>query len=97
MGADPGQGPWRWALGVWLIGPVLNYLPLAVYAVMLGGAGALHAELAGVDAGTELRRYGVRQLSGSPLARRDKADGADRQATSRNSKHYDRHLPSPRA
>jgi hypothetical protein len=40
----------------------LNYAPLAVYAVMLSRPGALHGELAGVDAGAELRRYGVLQL-----------------------------------
>lgn len=48
--------------GVWLIGAGLNYAPLAVYAVLLSRPGALEAELAGVDAGQELRRYSVLQL-----------------------------------
>jgi hypothetical protein len=45
-----------------LIGARLNYAPLALYTVMLSRPGALDAELAGVDAGAELRRYGVLQL-----------------------------------
>jgi hypothetical protein len=48
--------------GVWSIGAGLNYAPLAVHAVMLSRPGGLDAELAGVDTGQELRRYGVLQL-----------------------------------
>lgn len=50
------------ALGLWLVGAGLNYLPLAVYAIMLSGPGVLDAELAGVDLRRALRRYGVLQL-----------------------------------
>ncbi len=50
------------ALGLWLIGAGLNYAPLAMYALLLSRPGALDAELAGVDPGRELRRYGVLQL-----------------------------------
>jgi hypothetical protein len=49
-------------LGIWLAGAGLNYAPLLAYAIALSRAGALEAELAGVDAGQELRRYGVLQL-----------------------------------
>ena len=49
-------------LGIWLIGAGLNYAPLAAYAIALSRPGALHAELADVDTGKELRRYGFLQL-----------------------------------
>jgi hypothetical protein len=49
-------------LGAWLIGAGLNYAPLAGYAILLSRPGALDTELAGVDTGRELRRYGTRQL-----------------------------------
>lgn len=49
-------------LGVWLIGAGLNYAPLAAYAISLRRAGALEAELAGVDTGQERRRYSALQL-----------------------------------
>lgn len=49
-------------LGLWVIGAGLNYVPLAVHAINLTRPGALDAELAGVDTGRELRRYGVLQL-----------------------------------
>jgi integrase len=48
-------------LGIWLIGAGANYAPLAAYTILLGGPGALEADLADVDTGQELRRYGVRQ------------------------------------
>src|SRR5260370_15319284 len=48
--------------GIWVLTAGLNYVPLAVYAALLSRPGALDAELAGVDAIGELRRYGVRQL-----------------------------------
>jgi hypothetical protein len=48
-------------LGIRLIGAGANYAPLAPYTILLGGPGALEAELADVDTGQELRRYGVRQ------------------------------------
>jgi hypothetical protein len=49
-------------LGIWLIGAGLNYAPLAWYAISLSRAGTLEAELAGVDTGQELRRFGALQL-----------------------------------
>jgi hypothetical protein len=49
-------------LGAWLIGMGLNYLPLAVHAATLSPAGALEAELAGVDVRRELRYYSLAQL-----------------------------------
>ena len=49
-------------LGLWIIGAGLNYLPLAVYAIMLSRPGALDAELSGVDTARELRRYSILQL-----------------------------------
>jgi hypothetical protein len=49
-------------LGIWIVGSGLNYAPLAAYAIALSRAGALEAELAGVDTGRELRRYSVLQL-----------------------------------
>ena len=49
-------------VGLWLVGAGLNYVPLAVYAVILSQRGALEAELAGADTRSELRRYGVLQL-----------------------------------
>jgi hypothetical protein len=48
-------------LGAWMIGAGLNYVPLAAHALALSRAGALEAELAGVDVGREARRYGVFQ------------------------------------
>jgi hypothetical protein len=50
------------AVGLWFIGAGLNYAPLAAYALILSRPGALEAELAGVDPGQELRRYGVLQV-----------------------------------
>jgi hypothetical protein len=47
------------ALGAWLIGAGLDYLPLTAYAFVLSRPGALDIELAGVDAGCDLRRYGL--------------------------------------
>jgi hypothetical protein len=49
-------------LGIWLIGAGLNYAPLAAHAITLSRTGALDAELADVDTGRELRRYGILQL-----------------------------------
>ena len=49
-------------LGIWLIGAGLNYAPLAAFAISLRRPGALEAELADVDTGRELRRYGLLQL-----------------------------------
>jgi DNA-binding HxlR family transcriptional regulator len=53
---------WRTLIAWWIIGVGLNYVPLAAYAVALSGRGVLDRELAGVDIGPELRRYGVWQL-----------------------------------
>ena len=49
-------------IGIWLIGAGLHYAPLAAFAISLSRPGALEAELANVDTGRELRRYGVLQL-----------------------------------
>jgi hypothetical protein len=49
-------------LGACLIGIGLNFVPLALHAISLSRAGQLDAELAGVDAGAELRRYTARHL-----------------------------------
>jgi hypothetical protein len=53
----PAGGIVRLVLGVWLLGIALNYLPLAVYAVVFIRPARLRAELTGVDLGGELRRY----------------------------------------
>ena len=53
---------WTDALGVWLIGVGINYVPLALQAQSLSRPGALEAELHGLDLRRELRRAGVRQI-----------------------------------
>ena len=54
---------WGWrVVGVWLAGIGVNYAVLTLQALSLSRPGALDAELAGVDVGTELRRYTVLQL-----------------------------------
>ncbi|MEH1167338.1 hypothetical protein V6V47_18325 [Micromonospora sp. CPCC 205539] len=50
------------AFGLWFVGVGLNYAPLSAYAIALTRAGALDAELAGVDTTRELRRYTILQL-----------------------------------
>lgn len=50
------------AVGVWLVGVGLNYVPLVVHAQGLSHPGALQAELAGVDLPRELARYARLQL-----------------------------------
>ena len=62
----PGSG--SRILGIWMIGAGLNYAPLAAYAIGLSRPGALSAELAGVDAGRELRRYSVLNHRAGPQA-----------------------------
>jgi len=58
---------WR-VFGAWIAGVGVNYAALALHAVSLSRAGALDAELAGVDVGPELRRYSYLQLwVGVPL------------------------------
>lgn len=42
-------------IGVVLLGAAVNYVPLAVHAVLLSRPGALEHALEGVDLGTELR------------------------------------------
>jgi hypothetical protein len=56
------SGPGGMAWGLWLAGAGLNYVPLTIYATALSRPGALNAELAGVDTGREIRRYGLLQL-----------------------------------
>jgi hypothetical protein len=53
---------WMVALGLWLIGAGINYVPLAYEAQSLSRPGALEAELRGIDVHRELRRAGGRQL-----------------------------------
>jgi len=55
-------GGWTTALGLWLVGAGLNYVPLALEARSLSALGALEQELSGVDVRAELRRAGVQQL-----------------------------------
>jgi len=52
---------WR-VIGVWLVGVGVNYFVLALHAISLSRAGALDAELRGVDVGSELRRYTYLQV-----------------------------------
>lgn len=52
---------WR-VLGAWLAGIGVNYVALTLHALSLSRAGALDAELAGVDVGRELRRYTYLQV-----------------------------------
>ncbi len=52
---------WR-VIGVWLVGIGVNYVVLALHAMSLLRAGALDAELTGVDVAGELRRYTYLQV-----------------------------------
>jgi hypothetical protein len=49
-------------VGWWMMGAGLNYALLAVHAVRLCRPWLLAEELAGVDVGSELRRYTILQL-----------------------------------
>ncbi len=52
-----------WAVfGAYLIALGLNYVPLAIYVIVLRRPGALAAELNGVDIPSELRRYTALQV-----------------------------------
>lgn len=53
---------WMTALGIWLVGAGVNYVPLAVEAQRLSKPGALEEELKGIDIPRELRRAGIQQL-----------------------------------
>jgi hypothetical protein len=53
---------WELAVGVWLCGVGLNYVPLAIYARQLSRPGALDRELGGTDTRREARRGGKQQL-----------------------------------
>jgi hypothetical protein len=53
---------WMTALGIWLVGAGINYVPLAREAQRLSRPGALEAELQGVELRRELRRATVQQL-----------------------------------
>ena len=50
------------AVGLWLIGIGLNYVPLAFHATKLSRPGQLEAELDGLDLRAEGRSAGLRQL-----------------------------------
>ncbi len=49
-------------IGFWILGIGVNYIPLAVYSVVLFPGDRLDRELAGVDLVAEGRRAGVAQL-----------------------------------
>jgi hypothetical protein len=54
------KGPWPPALGIWLVGIAVNYIPLLIYALLIARAGTAREE-----GGPELshaRRYGVQQV-----------------------------------
>jgi hypothetical protein len=53
---------WLLALGIWLVGAGVNYIPLARHAQYLSRPGALEEELHGADLRHDLRRAGVQQL-----------------------------------
>jgi hypothetical protein len=53
---------WEIAVGAWLCGVGLNYVPLAIYARQLSRPGALDRELSGTDRRREARRGGKQQL-----------------------------------
>jgi hypothetical protein len=50
------------AMGFWLVGVGLNYVPLALYAQALSRPGVLEDELRDADMAREIRRAGVQQL-----------------------------------
>ena len=60
--ASGGSGWGRTAVALWALGVGLNYVPLALHAISLSRAGALEAELAGVEIPWALRLYTTRQL-----------------------------------
>jgi len=53
---------WMLALGAWLVGAGINYIPLAHHAQSLSRPGALEAELRDADLPRDLRRAGVQQF-----------------------------------
>ena len=53
---------WMLALGIWLLGAGINYIPLARQARLLSRPGALERELHGVNLRDGLRKAGVQQL-----------------------------------
>lgn len=53
---------WMLALGAWLVGAGINYIPLAAHAQSLARPGALEAELRDADLPRDLRRAGVQQF-----------------------------------
>lgn len=56
------SGGWQTAVGVWLVGAGINYVPLAFHAQSLSRPGALEVELADVDPRRELRAAAVSQF-----------------------------------
>jgi hypothetical protein len=52
-----------WPLGAWLLGIGINYVPLAIYAVMLSRPGALASELADANIAAEARQASIAQLA----------------------------------
>jgi hypothetical protein len=50
------------ALGAWVLGIGVNYVPLALYAIQFSRPGKLEAELDGADIRAELRHYTVMQF-----------------------------------
>jgi hypothetical protein len=56
------SGPVGKAIGVWLVGVGLNYVPLAAYALRFSNRAKLDAELANIDLRSEIRHYTAAQL-----------------------------------
>jgi len=59
--ASAGSAIWS-AVGVWLVGAGVNYVPLALYAHSLSVPGRLEAEIGEGDVRAELRRAGAQQF-----------------------------------
>ena len=51
-----------WLIGFWLLGVGVNYIPLAVYSIVLFPGDRVERELEGVDLPTEARRAGLAQF-----------------------------------
>ena len=51
-----------WLIGFWLLGVGVNYIPLALYSIVLFPGDRVERELEGVDLPTEARRVGLAQF-----------------------------------
>jgi hypothetical protein len=52
-----------WLIGLWILGVGVNYIPLAVYSIVMYPGDGIERELAGVDLSSEARRAGVAQFT----------------------------------